>query len=255
MILVYVPDHANQTLPQECILTLDLPRTATGRRGYIDPSNPHAANHIIIGNLGNEEILLVACDDGDVIGFTVRSICLARQLNAEGDEKRGCGQEAFFLENVGLSAWGLAVHEEARLIAVSANTTEITVFAFALGYASSSESDVERNDDMAYIETLQGNSDWNPVEQPYETEQRSSRNLIIHLRKHYENVPNISFCNGDADPDGRLLVSTDIAGNTLIWDIWKQQPVQLLSPGGSRRPNRGRRDGACERNTPLKSLS
>ncbi|TGJ86642.1 hypothetical protein E0Z10_g2129 [Xylaria hypoxylon] len=33
--------------------------------GYIDHNMPHQMNHLIIGDLGNEEILLLACDDGD----------------------------------------------------------------------------------------------------------------------------------------------------------------------------------------------
>lgn len=39
---------------------------------------------------------------------------------------------SFFCENVGISAWGLAVHSASRLIAVSSNHHEITVFAFGL---------------------------------------------------------------------------------------------------------------------------
>jgi WD40 repeat protein len=35
--------------------------------------------------------------------------------------------------NVGLSAWGVALHKERRLLAVSANTRKITVFELAVG--------------------------------------------------------------------------------------------------------------------------
>jgi hypothetical protein len=37
--------------------------------GDIDPSHGHYVNHLIIGNLGDEEIVLVSCDDGDVLAY------------------------------------------------------------------------------------------------------------------------------------------------------------------------------------------
>lgn len=30
---------------------------------------PHCVNHLTIGNLGNYEILLMSCDDGDVLAY------------------------------------------------------------------------------------------------------------------------------------------------------------------------------------------
>ena len=38
----------------------------------------------------------------------------------------------FLHENVGMSAWGLAIHEKSRMIAVSSNLKEVTVFMPAL---------------------------------------------------------------------------------------------------------------------------
>lgn len=38
----------------------------------------------------------------------------------------------FFLENVGSSAWGLAIHQKSRLIAVSSNNHEVTVFVHGI---------------------------------------------------------------------------------------------------------------------------
>jgi hypothetical protein len=40
----------------------------------------------------------------------------------------------FFHENVGMTAWGLALHEESRLIAVSSNRREVTVFVPAVTF-------------------------------------------------------------------------------------------------------------------------
>jgi len=196
------------------------------RRGYIDPSHPHAINHLIVGDLGNDEILLLACDDGDVVAFRIRSIRQATQRDVDGGVCLGPGLDAFFVENVGLSAWGLAIHKEARLIAVSANTQEITIYAFALQHGSSSDSDFDTEDDATFVRALQQNAKWNAVEEPYDPELRFSRNLIIRLTGHYTNIPSIAFDNSETDPDGRFLASTDIAGQTFVWDVWRQTRVK-----------------------------
>lgn len=205
------------------------------RRGYINPSHPHAINHLIVGDLGNDEVLLLACDDGDVIAFRVRSIRQAAQRDLDDGAFLGPGLDALFVENVGLSAWGLALHKEARLIAVSANTHVITIFAFALRHGSSSDSDPDTDDDVTFIRELQQNANWNAVEKPYDPEQRSSRNLIVRLTGHYTNIPSIAFCNSETDPDGRFLASTDIAGHSYVWDVWRQTSVEdFLSPESDR---------------------
>ena len=219
--------YPHQIIPQDSILDIDLPRTATGRPGHIDLANPHAVNQLIIGNLGIEEILLVACDDGDIIAFMVRSICRAAQLNNEGITKSEC--RPFLLENVGGSAWGLAIHQEARLIAASANTRDILVFAFALGHGSSAGSDSDRSDEVADMDLIKDNSDWNRVDGPYDPEQRYSKNLIIRLSGHLTNIPNIAFCDGEADQSGQYLVSTDIFGGIFVWDVWQQKRVDDYS--------------------------
>lgn len=45
--------------------------------------------------------------------------------------------ERFFHENVGCSVWGLAIHAQSRMIAVSSNLKQVTVFSF--GAPSSEE--------------------------------------------------------------------------------------------------------------------
>jgi len=40
--------------------------------------------------------------------------------------------ERLFHENVGNSAWGLAIHSKSRLIAVSSNLKQVSVFAFGV---------------------------------------------------------------------------------------------------------------------------
>lgn len=154
-IYIYQLTFPAQHFTSQPALILDLPECLSGtRRGEVDPSHPHAVNRLHVGNLGSEEILLVSCDDGDVIGYHISAIQrfidareqsqLLRQqrqgpagldnarLDSTFDEVEDDLPEAFFHKNVRRSAWGLAVHEEARLIAVSANSHVITLFAFAL---------------------------------------------------------------------------------------------------------------------------
>lgn len=101
--------------------------------GGIDPDFPHQVNHLIVGDLGAEEIVLLAFDDGDVIAYYTKSIedALVQREREEGSRTMK-PVEPFFHENVGKSAWGLAIHKKSRLIAVGTNNHNVAVFIFAL---------------------------------------------------------------------------------------------------------------------------
>jgi hypothetical protein len=117
---VYQPTFPDQNLSSEAELVLHPPRS--GAIGYgIDPSNPHSITHILVDYLGNEEILFLACDDGDVCVYRTQEIyrALERRTNLQEPANED-GVHVFLRSNVGASAWGLAVHREARMIAVSA---------------------------------------------------------------------------------------------------------------------------------------
>jgi hypothetical protein len=69
--------------------------------------------------LGNEEILLLTCDDGDVVGY--RTAEIQRALDRRVTTLEPANEEdvrVFLHRNIGASAWGLAVHREARIIAI-----------------------------------------------------------------------------------------------------------------------------------------
>ncbi|KUI56595.1 hypothetical protein VP1G_03880 [Cytospora mali] len=113
--------------------------------GYINPTCPHEINHMVVGELGDEEILLVGKDNGDVIAWYTQSIAHYIETSVPESKKRSQRNNErsgyvsrrpnpnhFFADNVGISAWGLAIHKASRLIAVSSNAHEITVFAFAM---------------------------------------------------------------------------------------------------------------------------
>ena len=139
---VYQPSFPDQKLSGRPDLILRPPKSRPGLRGTIDPPNPHSITHLIVDFLGTEEILLVSCDDGDVVGYHIHLIqqAIETQLVSDTFERNARDVRNFFHKNVGLSAWGLSVHCEARLIAVSANTHRVTIYAFALAKSSTSSS-------------------------------------------------------------------------------------------------------------------
>jgi hypothetical protein len=134
-VLVYEPQFPHQHLRASPLLTIHLPVSRGGLRGYINPLAPHCVNTLLVGYLGSDEILLTASDDGDVIGYSTSTIRSTIELQvgslALGDSAQ-TQPRPFFIRNFRKSAWGLAIHAQARKIAVSANTHEVTVIAFAL---------------------------------------------------------------------------------------------------------------------------
>lgn len=200
--------------------------------GYIDRSRPHTINHIIVDDLGVDEVLLLATDSGNVTGYNVEAIFSAINRSAKyGGSRPFDAHEVrpFFAEHVQLSAWGLATHKFARLIAVSANTGIITVFAFALVDVVS-ESD---GSSPSSVETSNvGGSDvlentWVSIDSASAMEKlkkdipnHRTRNLRLSYRGHFDNIPCVSFANFELDPNGLWMVSTDILNRVFVWKVW-----------------------------------
>ena len=215
-----------------------------GLPGYIDQLHPHSINHLIVDELGNEEVLLCACDDGDVLAYNIRTIIAAanRVEAAFALADNGNGLDAdcridsvkpFFLENVGLSAWGLAMHKAGRLIAVSSNTHNITVFAFGLieDVESDSESDPGSNhseSDGVNINLTHASFVYTakPVAAHISTGHLRAANRRIVLTGHLDNIPSVSFYNNASSDRDHWLVSTDIHGRYIVWDVWAQEAVK-----------------------------
>lgn len=149
---VYVPNRGARRLLGKPVALLDPKLSATPMsqhiNAHISTLCPHSVNNMKVGDLGEQEILLVTRDNGDVTAWYTESI--ARQVERrrasrpEGrrdhdfydddvENPRMLSPRHFFAENVGASAWGLAIHKRDRLIAVSSNSQEVTVFALALG--------------------------------------------------------------------------------------------------------------------------
>ena len=215
---------------------IPLPFTGQQYQEPINPYNPHAVNHLKVGDLGNEELLVCACDDGDVIAFTTRSLVYElEQLEAKQLEAIQLGLERsefvstlrpFFHCNVGKSAWGIAIHKEARLIAISANTHLITVFAFALRQKHSPDSaqgspqDTQSAEDIEDEICRRAEEGWQAAG-PVSLNPDRTRDQITILCGHTCNIPSISFCNTEDDPTGRYLISMDIQGIVAVWRIFE----------------------------------
>lgn len=129
--------------------------------GHVNRRYPHEVNHVKVGDLGDLEILLISRDNGDVVAWYTKDIArfadrrLQKLENGASKTSPICPRH-FFADNVGSSAWGLAIHSASRLIAVSANTSEVTVFAFALENAE--DDDGEDEDKEPRDGTLSGPS-------------------------------------------------------------------------------------------------
>jgi hypothetical protein len=210
---VYQPSYPLQELGGEPSLKLRLPKSAGVKIGILDPSHPHNVNHLVVAFLGIEEIFLVTCDDGDVLGFRMDEIQQAIERRREPDHPEtiyGSDVRHFFLENVGKSAWGLAVHTEARKIAVSSNTHRVMVFEFGLA-STDRESDQQQASDGA-----------GPSLSPYSRHQDRS----YTLSGQRGNIPCVTFCNTGEDPDGRFLACGDITGVVYIWDLYLRKMLE-----------------------------
>ncbi|KAI9779494.1 MAG: hypothetical protein M1835_004681 [Candelina submexicana] len=249
---VYQPQYPTQRISCQPTLVLCLPVSRPGQHGYIDDHDyPHAVNNLLVAHLGEQEVLACVCDDGDVVVYHTRAIIEAvrrRSKSTYEDEEYHQEIRTFLVDNVRLSAWGLAIHTAGRMLAVSSNTGDITVFAFALaltdehdgGATDLSQDDFDEVDrESAWDEFDETNSD-SSYDAAYLSAPTSSlrqitepspnnraKNKRITLSGNDTNIPNIAFCNSAEDPEGRWLSSTDIEGYLIIWDIWVRRPVSI----------------------------
>lgn len=174
-------------------------------------------------------------DNGDVVAYDVRDVSAevlrigklrsmaARKGSVLPAQPRST-TKPFLHENVGKSAWGLAVHRQSRLIAVSSNHREITVFAVAL------------HGDHVGSATCEGCTDVKKQVQ----QRRRTWHIVIALGHDAANIPNVSFLedeHGDADK----VCGMDISGKAWVADIWnpREQCSYLKASSSSVTPRFG----------------
>lgn len=227
---MFRPTFPLQHLLSKPELVIKVANSNPSLRGHIDISRPHAVNQLIIGNLGNQEVLLVSCDDGDVIGYEVREI--QKAIEEQKGSTAKCDVTPFFLENMGNSCWGLAIHTAARLIAASANGGRIIVFAFALTRPQSLEKTSRQRDREDAITTkvcgkilgARLSPLWRVVRAEHLRQPLKLRyllNVAFEIKGHHENIPNISFFNQD-NRKNIYLASTDVDGWVCVHSVWEQ---------------------------------
>ncbi|GAM83650.1 hypothetical protein ANO11243_016380 [Dothideomycetidae sp. 11243] len=197
-ILVGTPSFPTQKLGYRYPVTIDTLPSAPNLRGYIDPRHPHSINNLLVHHLGSEEIVVAVRDDGDVDAYLTRHVIEAMaHSKCESSTALPVPIEIrpVLHRNVGNSAWGLAVHTEARLIAVSSNNHEFNIFSFALVGC--------------------GQDTGNPRLIAHDRKE----DLHITIPNGEANIPCISFCNTGHDPGGRWLLTTDVSGVVRSWDL------------------------------------
>ena len=234
-ILVYEPHGADQILTKP-LLSGAVAQSNSGTAGFIDRLNGHALNHLVVADLGIEEIVVAACDDGDVVTYTTQSFRNEIERQRQGYYSNvldDCPQgkvRPFFVQNVRKSAWGLAVHKEARMIAVSSNTGKIHVFVFALTSRPFDPSILALHPFTNLVDYEIPSPEWiNARTFSKLSIQDRSRNVEIVLDGHDTNIPSVAFYNADG-PSGNnvLLVSTDIDNVTRIWNVWERRTIAKL---------------------------
>ncbi|PQE20887.1 pyridine nucleotide-disulfide oxidoreductase family protein [Rutstroemia sp. NJR-2017a BBW] len=234
------PRNLKQRLPSLPDLILRLPVSNHAGPGYIDTLRPHCVNHMLVGKLGGKEILLLASDDGDVTAYYTDLIAEELQGAARSTPKAVpiCRTQPFFLENVGSSAWGLAIHQKSRLIAVSSNNREVTVFI----HGSRAFSDSCYEHEYLKPEDLRGTSRHDRGSFP-EKHGRMSASGSTHSRTTFpnsfrrvlrpghlcHNIPSIAFADS-CDDLAQSIIATDINGNLWLLDIWAKTSRLVVTP-------------------------
>ncbi|KAF2202313.1 hypothetical protein GQ43DRAFT_462479 [Delitschia confertaspora ATCC 74209] len=215
---VYQPNFPDQFLADEPELIVKPPVSRPNLTPHpgIDRQCPHSITRLHVDFLGNEEIILIACDDGDVAAYKTAHIQYALEkhlarADEQNDDEPHANIRPYFHRNFTLSAWGLAVHREARLIAVSSNTRRVTVLAFALTRKAGSVS----ASSTSSIHTLGEPTD---QKQSFPHDRATLTVITLHIGAT-QNIPSVSFDNSGADPEGRWLLSNMIDGNVFLWDL------------------------------------
>lgn len=205
--------------------------------GYLDADEPHAINYLIVQKLGKDEVIATVRDDGDVEAVLVRHVVHAittRINNSDAGEPLADNVRPLFQRNVGISAWGLAIHTQARMIAVSSNRHEVTVFRFGLvdDQLDSSDDSPRRAKSALRGPSRSGQGREN-TEGDVDSRPDRDADVTRQVLNGEANIPHVSFCNTGDDPDGRWLLTTDISGVCRAIDLRKFALVQAFRFGPS----------------------
>ncbi|KAI5207560.1 hypothetical protein AUEXF2481DRAFT_36532 [Aureobasidium subglaciale EXF-2481] len=228
-IFVYEPQFPSQNIEQEPVLVIETDKRPFSPKdheiyGVYANQGTRTINRLLVQRLGTEEVVAVVRNDGDVEAYYTRHIHQAIEKRAHDKNTLGVSAtdvRPFFHRTVGDSAWGLAIHSTARMIAVSANTHWTTVFTFALTDGEpDDQEDPPDGDDVHYF-AMRGT--------PPPNDRRKNDVRILAHSGGKQNLPDIAFCNTSNDPAGRWLLTADILGTVAAWDVHNLQLMQLVN--------------------------
>lgn len=177
------------------------------------------------------------------------------------DDLRLASPSHFFTDNIGGSAWSLAIHKKSRLIAVSSDAHEVTVFAFAFQRndpdAQFENQTVDRPGEPLSPRKIVADSFWQEpieaepesvqsLEQRFRTRRRAWR-IVIPMGIEATEFSSLAFCEDEAGNADRVA-ALDITGYLFIAEIWgigrrhvRIQPHNVQFPSGHQyhHPNGG----------------
>ena len=226
-----MPHFPSQAITEKPVLVFTSQPSDNGLRGYLDPRHPHAINSLIVQNLGNDEVVAVVRDDGDVDAFLVRHVMQAIERRSEGGNTIGVIADEIrpiFQDNAESSAWGLAIHTQARILAISSNKHEVRIFKFGLVDDDGESPDEEPHETGQDIPDAVNSNEEGP-----QTSNSRRQDVTLHVINGNANIPYIAFCNTGDDPEGRWLLTTDIAGCCRTMDLQLSASVQTFRFGQS----------------------
>ncbi|RGB41272.1 hypothetical protein C1646_636573 [Rhizophagus diaphanus] len=157
----------------------------------------HTINAIKVGKIGNEEVLVSVDEAGDIrIWFT---------SNLDKNPIQFSNNE---------STWGIALHGPKRLLAVSSNSHEITIFNLKESGKFFNEFDDDDDNLESSGEESQTPRTYASVLTKISESDALGEKAISVLRGHEHNIPNICF-----SACGRFLVSCSIDSTCRVWNI------------------------------------
>jgi hypothetical protein len=175
-------------------IQIQVPIQGTGR-GHIDRLAPHQINYLVVEQLGNQEVLIVACDDGTIAIWHTFPISI-------WNTSQKYDRPPIVLEDLEESAWGIAVHRKSRKIAFTSNSYTVHVLEMAL----------ENNED---------------TNKSCSVKKSRQENIMKNFNATDYNLPCITFCNTGDDALGRYVMCGDITGKMMIWDIFQEKIVRF----------------------------
>ncbi|KAK3670927.1 hypothetical protein LTR78_009205 [Recurvomyces mirabilis] len=212
---VYDPQFPTQAVSPKPVLIVPSQPSEPGLAGHLDPREPHTINNLIVQRLGNDEVLATVRDDGDVDAILLRHVLQAIVRRAEpGNVFELVASEIrpIFQSNVGISAWGLAIHSQARILACSSNAHEVRVFKFGLLQEDEEMPPTSDSDRMAA----------STADEHVPAHSHRKMDVTQRVLNGDTNIPYIAFCNTGDDPEARWLLTTDISGYCRVMDLHRR---------------------------------